>query len=219
MATTEELQSRINRIYAAIEATVEKDISKIPIKRKNPFPPELNLPQPESYWDFSGGMSQGEMQNIAWSAIHNIAVFYNYCRTWAEKNNIPREEVDFITDNSLALRVLRDLDNNDKHPTARANSSGLFPKLGRVFRGARLARRNDQQGLSINSIVGATMNPATTIEIFAEVVDSRTGEHIGRLDEILIGGLSGWEYFLTKHNLLSQNVPQDPQASDEEEKQ
>lgn len=124
--TTEELSARLQRIYAAIGAVIDKQATAT-------FKPKVEL-APDGYlqsaeWSFGAGVPAAESQIIAWTAIHNTAMFYDHCLHWAQSNGVAADEVHAVTANCLALRIIRDLYNSDKHPQGRPNTSGLSPKL------------------------------------------------------------------------------------------
>lgn len=77
----DELIMRTSRIYAAIHAVEEMDLSKLKgqVVETDKFAGAWN--------DFSGGLSEAEMSNLAHSLIHNIANLPNHLRKWVGRND------------------------------------------------------------------------------------------------------------------------------------
>ena len=82
MTTTDDLNQRLDRIYAAIEAVKESDLSKIPPKivTGEGF---LAISQ-----DFRGSLSDADLSNSAHTLIHNIANLPDHLKRWAAKNRV-----------------------------------------------------------------------------------------------------------------------------------
>ena len=76
----DDLKGRIERIYEAVNAVVETDISK--------FMPKVikDGNRIGFYQDWSGGLSSAEIENIAHILIYNVANLKEHLRGWAERN-------------------------------------------------------------------------------------------------------------------------------------
>ena len=84
----DELLSRIDRIYASVDANQEFDMTKLP---------GIVWQQQSVVWlyqDFRSGLSQPEIQNIAHSLIHNIANLKGHLRRWARQNGTDPATID-----------------------------------------------------------------------------------------------------------------------------
>jgi hypothetical protein len=84
----DDLIFRIQRLYAAIGATEETDIGKFKARVIN----DGRLRG--IYQDWSGGLSDEELSNIAHSLIHNIANLKGHLRKWAHRNGKDKIKVD-----------------------------------------------------------------------------------------------------------------------------
>ena len=77
--TVEELLARVARIYASVDAIQEFDMTKLP----------ATVRQDQGYisvsQDFTGGLTQAEIDNVAYSLIHNIANLHDHLRRWARR--------------------------------------------------------------------------------------------------------------------------------------
>lgn len=191
----DELLHRLNRIYAAIDAVFEGDLTR--------FPPKLFEDEKHfgMYQDFMGGLSDADIENLAQSVIANIASFGNHLRRWAVRNGHDRNRVDETISKSLALQVITDLWDAEKHgPPRDGGHSGKTPKLVGVRRTLSL-RVGGEQG----SAVGVSFGPSgpkvsgsgsAAVIVKGEVLDYE-GTVIGDLYELEVEALKAWEQELT----------------------
>jgi hypothetical protein len=199
LVMTATLSDRLQRLYAAIGEVIDKDDVKN-IKPQFTYGPDGSWSAVR--WNFSDGMTTAELANKAWTAIHNTATLYNHCRTWAQRNGIAADEVDAVTANCLALRIIRDLDNSDKHPEARPNTSGLSPKLQNVTRALRITAPPGGQVKVFVPIGGGVSGEGASLAIVGAVVNDRNGQVVHRFPEVIEEGLAAWEAFLRSKNVL-----------------
>ncbi len=186
-----ELANRLRRIHAALGATVEEDLEKLEPK----FIDSDNVKG--VFQDFSGGLSPEELQNIAFSLIHNIANLHDHLRRWASRSGAPTNVVDDAVDKSLALKILKDLSNADKHgyPPRDGGHSGQSPRLEGVRRSLRITAP-PKKGVEI------TMGPRGTPQVSGEgsarailngqVLDG-DGNPIGELMDLATQAITAWE--------------------------
>jgi hypothetical protein len=126
-----EIEVRIRELFAAIEATYEDDLTGI---------------RPEAFADggfsleFSGGLSDAEIANLAHQAIYHVAHFKNPLKKWVKDNAQNPEKVERTIGASDDLALVDDLANIHKHgyPLGRYRS-GKEPHLSKVTRGMKLA--------------------------------------------------------------------------------
>lgn len=122
--TPDELMPRIKRIYSSIDALQELDLAKLPAQ----------VMQSDRvvaiFQDFKGNLSQEEIENAAYTVIHNIANLQDHLRRWAHHNGHNKARVDDAFTASAALKIVKDLSNNDKHgPPRDGGHSGVAPRL------------------------------------------------------------------------------------------
>ena len=198
--SNDKVLDRLHRIYAAVSATVEGDLSR--------FPPKVvsNERGVAMYQDFLGGLNAAQLSNLAHSVIHNIANFQYHLRRWAANNGHDPKAVDQVLGKSAPLQLLKDLSNNDKHgyPPRNGGHSGRTPKLKDVTRVLRLTT-----GTGAGSGIAVYFTPqgpkqvasggsGSAVVITGQVVDG-SGSRLGDLHDIEDEALKVWEQEL--HNL------------------
>ena len=192
----DDLISRVQRLYAAIGATEETDISKFMPKVIN------DGSRVGFYQDWSGGRSDAELANTAHILIYNIANLKDVLKKWAVRKGKDKTEVDNAFKSSQALKIIKDLSNNDRHgydPKKRGNS-GKSPRVDRITSIMRMTTK-PQKG----SFVSLTLNRQGVPQIAgsgtAEVIITgdildRAGNKIGDLHETALEAVKIWESVL-----------------------
>jgi len=144
----DELTNRIKRIYTAVDAVVETDISKLKPKiikhgKRTGF-----------YQDWTGGRSNAEIENNAHILIHNVASLKDHLKKWAKNNGKDKNKVDDAFNNSQVLRIIQDLWNNDKHgyPPRDGGYSGMSPRVDKINTIMRMTTK-PEKGSSIGSLM------------------------------------------------------------------
>jgi len=179
-------------MYAAVAASEEPDLSKLPARviRTDRI---LGV-----YQDFSGGLKDEEIANLAYSLIQNIANLEDHLRGWAVRNGKDKSLVDQAFKASFALQVIKDLSNNDKHgyPRRGKGYSRRSPKLVNPRRILRMTT-----GEKKGSAVALTMAPDGTPRklgsgsakaiVTGEVVDDRD-VNIGDLHDLASKAVDDW---------------------------
>lgn len=191
--TAEELIRRNSRIYAAIGALQESDLSQLPGRVFQ------NDRVTALFQDFSGNLKQEDIENAAHTVIHNIANLQDHLRRWAHHNRKDKTKVDEAFDASLDLRIMKDLSNNDKHgyPPRDGGHSGLSPVLKDVRRVMQL-RTGATPGSSVTMTFGPGGVPKVSGSgtaqaiITGEVVD-KDQNLVGDLFEIQDRAVRAWE--------------------------
>lgn len=186
----DQLAQRLDRIYSALDEVRETDLTTFevaPLEWKG---------QNTLGVDFRGGLSDQQLSNLAYSAIHNVAHLEGHLIRWARSRGVTSDLVPSGIAKVKALQVVIDLSNNDKHgyPPRDGGRSGLAPQLGEVERFMQM---------SVGSSVGVRFGPAGTarfegsglVVISGKVVD-RAGNVIGELHELLHEAVRTWEAVL-----------------------
>ena len=194
--------NRLRRIHAALDATVEEDLEKLEAKL-------IATEEGRSlHQDFSGGLSPSDLENLAFSLIHNIANLHDHLRRWAADTDA-REKVDDAFDMSLPLKIVKDLSNFDKHgPHRNDGHSGLAPQLRGVNRVLRITAQ-PEKGVAI------TMGPRGTPQVTGggsakaivtgDVVDS-DGKRIYELMSLATEAIIAWETVAKDLGLQAQDA-------------
>lgn len=197
----DEIIQRISRIYAAIGHIEENDPKKLRAKfiQTN----KVNI----FVQDFRGDFSDEDLCNYAHTVIHNIANLQDHLKRWAKSNHHNKTKVDETFKDSLDLKIVKDLSNNDKHgyPPRDNGYSGKCPKLININRVMKM-----QTQPKTGSTVVMTLRADGTPKIFGDstakaiitgdVVD-KTSKLIGELHDIAIKALEAWRKLLLDFGL------------------
>ena len=192
----DDLTLRVKRLYSAIEATEETDISKF-------LPKVINAGHKKSFsQDWGGGLNEAELTNIAHSLIYNIAHFDAHLKKWADRNSKDKTKVNYMFKDSLSLRIIKDLSNYDKHSYPRRNGgySGKSPRVDQFRRIMQMTTKPEK-----NSFVAFTFTrqgvPKVSGDGTAKVIVSgdildKDGNNIGDLHKTALEAVEAWEKVL-----------------------
>ncbi len=199
--STEDLNHRIRRIYASIDALEKADLSK--------FPPNTidKGDQVGFLQDFTGGLSEEELANTGYVAVHNIANLQGHLRQWTVRNVRDKSRVDAVFRGSRALQLVQDLSNNDKHgyPPRDGGYSGIGPRIVGFERVMRLTTKAEAGSSVI--VVATPQGPrqasgsgTARVLITGDVVD-KDGNAVGDLYEVGLEAVETWEELLKEFEL------------------
>ena len=198
----DDVLARLHRIYAAIDAVLEDDLTK--------FLPHIFLDEKHfaMYQDFVGGLTPAELLNLAHSVVHNIANLRDHLRRWAAKNGHNPSRIDQAISHSVPLQIITDLSNNDKHGYPRnAGHSGKAPQLAEIRRVLRLTTAAEA-GSSVMVILTpsgpkqVSGSGSTNVAVSGQVVDAY-GTVIGDLYDLEVEALKAWEQELKDLGILT----------------
>ena len=149
------------------------------------------------------------MSNIAYTAIGNIANLRNHLYAWAGRKGMDPEPITNAVRQSMALQILIDLANNERHgypPQPGRSQSGRNPRLAEVNRVLRIS-----SGSEPNSGAFVTFSPtpkatvvgtgSASVVITGTIVDG-VGNVIVQLDAVLVEGTKAWEDLLPMIGLI-----------------
>jgi len=195
---SDELTLRIKRIYEAVDAVAETDISK--------FMPKVikDGNRIGFYQDWSGGRSNAEIENTAHILIYNVANLKDHLRKWADNNGKDKAKVNAAFRGSQALKIVKDLSNNDRHgyDPVRKGNSGKTPRVDKINTIMRMTTKPEK-----GSSIGFTLNRQGVPQIIgngnAKVIITGdilggNGVKIGDLHETLLKAINDWEKVLTE---------------------
>lgn len=181
-----DLKQRIQRLYAAVNQTVEEDLTKLPAKvavRNKTF---------TVFQDFSGGKSRAQLENELQTIVALVAGLEYHLQRWASHNGKSTEYVSHTFRASRSLQIVHDLWNVEKHgypmPHGRDRSK-IAPRLVDISSVMRLSTL-PKKGSWITMRMGKRGTPVTSGDgtaravVTAEVVD-RYGSKVGDVDELL----------------------------------
>jgi len=194
-----EIQERIHDIYAAVEKT------ETPLTSSQVIAQELLAPGSKTVVgykvDFDIERTDAELRSIVRSAIHNIAAFFEWAKHYATGHSIATDvEVQAVEDGSLALRIARDLDVNDKHPLASKNTSGVNPAIANLKNGLKVKPGGTITFQMFQGPLKVTSNDGL-VTVEGEVINSKTGQLVMDLGSFFDDALMVWEVFLRAHGI------------------
>ncbi len=197
-----ELQSRIERAYAAVTATAIR--GPVLTFQNRPIIENDKMTALQSY--SSRNFSAADTRNTAQTAIDNLAKLYDATIGWAKGAGIPESDVKAVTSDCLPLLVIRDLYNLDKHPdSGQTSTSNLHPGLTDVR--IVLQLRPNQPGSMLMQAVAdgsITTFEGFDLQLFGEIRNRLTGDYVVLLQETLELGLRAWEKILVSKGVMSQ---------------
>jgi len=199
----DDVLARLHRIYAAIDAVLEGDLTKF---LPHIFQDETHFAM---YQDFVGGLTPAEVSNLAHSVIHNVAHLRYHLRRWAAKNGHNPSRIDQAISHSVPLQIITDLSNNDKHgyPPRNAGHSGKAPQVAEITRVLCLTTAAEA-GSSVMVILTPSGpkqfsgSGSTNVAASGQVVDGY-GTVIGDLYDLEVEALKGWEQELKDLGILT----------------
>ncbi|MBI5290209.1 MAG: hypothetical protein HY873_14650 [Chloroflexi bacterium] len=198
---TDNLHQRIGRIYAAFDAAEEQDMANL---RAQALKSDRFV---GGFQDFSGGLTPAEIENVAYSLIHNVTNVGNHARGWAKTNGKNPGLVDDAVKASFEIRVIMDLSNRDKHgPPRDRGHSRRSPTLVDVRRVLEL-RTGSEKGSSVGMTLNADGTPrivgsgSAKAVLTGRVLDDE-GSFIGDFDSLVRAAVGHWEQLLRQLGAL-----------------
>ena len=192
----DDLISRVQRLYTAIGATEEADISK--------FIPTVisDAKRVSLYQDWRGGRSDAELANTTHILIYNIANLKDLLKKWAVQNGKAKTKVDDAFRNSPALKIIKDLSNNDRHgydPKKRGNS-GKSPRIDNINTVMQMTTKSEKGSftsltLDRQGVPRIAGSGTAKVIITGDILD-KDGNKIGDLHKTALEAVMIWESVL-----------------------
>ena len=195
---------RVRRLCAAVDSTVERDMSKLPAK----------VISTEKGWgvfqDFSGGRSSEELENDFFGIINNLANLEYLLEKWAHHNGRDKTKVRAVFTASRSLQIVHDLWNWNKHGPAR-NSDGTRSKLAPTVRNIRrdmtlqtLAKKGSWVTMTLGpgGIPQKDGDGTAEARITGDVVDNM-GQHVGDARKIILDAVTDCERLMREYGLMT----------------
>jgi len=188
-----DLTQRLERVYAAIGETMTREPEKLrpSISRR---PGVISI-------SFDGGLSPAQLENAAMQAVFHVAHLRDHLKRWAKAHQQNPSLVDEAVEASLALKVLLDLANADKHGGSARDGgfSGLSPTLTGVTRCLRLTGGPEPPVIEFPLSPSGEYMPGiqgdAAAVITGDILD-QGGNRIGDLNAFLVDGLGVFEQLL-----------------------
>ena len=190
------LLERVRRIYSAIGAVEERD------------PKKLKATVIETkmirgvFQDFRGGLTDEEMSNYAHMLIHNIANLRDHLRGWAAHHGKDKARVDDTIKASIALQIIADLSNNDKHPYpprdgGHSRRSPRLVEIRRVMQLKTQAKKGSTVGMTLGpGGVPRLLGDGTAKAVITGDVLDKDGKPMGDLYDTACKAVEAWEGLL-----------------------
>ena len=202
--TQDDLLNRLHRIYAAVSATEEFDMTKLPARVYR------SGNTVGVFQDFMGGLSEHDIANAAQSVIHNIASLHDHLKKWTRANGRDETKVECTFRNSADLRIVRDLWDLEKHGGERRDGgySKKAPRLADVRRQMVLTTQP-----KVGSFVTMAFRPdgapkiggdGSAKAIITADVLAKNGQRLGDLFEIEKRCVKAYEALLKDYGVLKR---------------
>jgi hypothetical protein len=163
-----QLAAKIERLRAAIHVAEERDVTRVKVKVTEASD------RIEMHHDFRAGLSDPQIQNLAWQIVRSIADLKDHIRAWAVANKKAKEDVDRALHGSQELAIIMDLANYDKHgghDRQGGQWSGTWPELKNVRRGLRITT-----AAAPGAMAGIQLLPNGDIQTFGDTAITVLGE-------------------------------------------
>lgn len=208
--TEAEIKRRLSRVYAAFGD-------------KSEFKPEDFEPTVEELegggfiisQDFTGGRSQENLYIDAASIINEIMGIRDRAKAWLTGNGRDSKKVDAFVKSELAVALVHDLANTDKHGKLDAPPfSGYMPSLAQVHRATTLkydpatgtyASSGTFTGPAFDALTGKTLSTGSSSDVetvLASDIQDEYGNKVGELQKVLPDAIYKWEQFLVSNGLV-----------------
>lgn len=204
MQHDDDLIFRVERLYAAVAATEEPDLTRLKPKMV------IQSGMRGFHQDFAGGLNRAQIANLGEGLIYSIAHFGAHLQKWLQDRAGTRREaqkaahvVRRVRDGSFELRIMMDLADIDKHAfAARRSHSGKFPRLENVRRCLQLTTRPVK-----GSVVAVVFTPqgipvpmgdgTAMVVVTGDILD-KSGATIGDLHTMAKAAVHAWEVALAE---------------------
>ncbi|MCH7903983.1 MAG: hypothetical protein IH944_05375 [Armatimonadetes bacterium] len=190
------IEERLERLYSAIDERADVDLQKhvrvklVGTPGKEPFEAKIS---------FDGVEDRAGKSRVIISINENLA---NLKDNLKNRLGARRELVEEFIDTNVALQLLIDLANANKHgyPLTRTERSGRSPRLENIGCSC-VVPPGETFGINLKSgqVIGSEK---CRIEITADVVD-KAGEPICKWSSLINDAIEGWETFMRQHNISS----------------
>jgi len=207
--TEDEIRARLVRVFAALDD-------------KSSFKPEDVKVEVRAVedglvfeHDFRSGRSQANLDTDAASIINEIMGLCDRTKAWLKKRGDDPKKVDDFIKSELAVALVHDLANADKHgQSGRSPISGHKPKLVKVSRATTLkydpstgtyAETGQYIGPTLDTWTGQIVGSGTSTNLETVLVSDIEDEHgnkIGELQKVLPDAAHRWEQFLVSEGLV-----------------
>lgn len=205
------LSHRVRRLYAGLERTAPTTIDSIPLKvwRTNKLVGVCH--------DFSGGESPDDIREVLTQIAYNIAHVKDPLKKYLSDKARDLKMVERFIDGSLALKILIDIANREKHgyPSDRPSRSGKDPCLGGVGRSLRLQTGTEENSSAVYTIDPKTGQPVVmttggasgAVVYWGEVRDKNSAV-VGDILDFARDALEDWERLFSSLDISLGHLPE-----------
>ena len=194
-----DLDSRIKRLNHSLGKEYELDIkSQVKVSRK------VNNDVHEIGFSF-GAMDETEIIDRIFNVVNNIASLKDHLKNKLMANSKDPNLVEDMINNSMALKLILDLWNQDKHgyPLTKTNRSKLNPKIVNVGQGLIISN-GDKASVSFTiteNDASYTSSQNAAVVISGDVIDEYE-KFIVSVEDMFRQGVLDLENFLKSQGLI-----------------
>jgi len=183
---SDELLARLARINAALDATVERDLTEF---RATETVDERGFRLSQ---DFLRDSTPAQLANDAASVFDNIAKIKNHMIGWCNRNGHDRARIDALIKRCVDLQICLDLADLDKHGGRPVKHTGLKLTLSAITRALRLipsAERGTPLAAKLSAKGTQIMGDGVADVIMVADITDTDGNKIGDLRKTCMGAL------------------------------
>jgi hypothetical protein len=199
---TNRLIGKIERMRAAIGVAQDKDLGK--------YPPKIvqTANMISMSHDFSGGLTQAEIENMTWAVIRAISDLYDHLRKWARANGHNKDAVDGAVRGSFELALVIDLANFDKHGghDRDGGKTGASPLLENIRRAVRMRTEATPGAMAGVRLTPTGIQPIGDPKGLAVIVTGDIKLKDGRaleLEYVQTRAMEAWEQLLAQFGVTA----------------
>ncbi len=196
---TNDINKRMERVYLSLGQRFDKNIVE-----------STNIEHLTNGSNFQvkisfGGENKAELYNQAFTIISNIAKLKDHLKNIHQKKGGNKQDIEKEINLSEHLKLIIDLDNQEKHGELKESRSNKFPYLNDIDRA--LSMRSDEQSkngahFTLNPFNGECEYEGNLAIVIIAEVKAKDGTIICSFDELITKSMDKWEEIIKKYNLL-----------------
>jgi len=188
----------MERVYLSIGQRLDRDIEKH-LKIKH----ESDGKHGQVTISF-GGKEKAENSNEIFAIISNVTKLKDHFKNLYASKGGDVKLIESDIESSEYLKLLIDLDNQEKHYNLKKSRSGKYPYLDRIGRSLSIkAGQPSQKGsFTVDPFTGDFKTEGDVIVILTADIKDKAGVKICSFDELIDKSMEKWGEVIKKYNLI-----------------
>jgi len=193
-----DIKNRMERVYLSIDRRLDDNIKEhITIKHK----------ENGKHWQVMisfGEENKAEILDQIFIIISHIAKLKDHLKNLYKSKGGNAQLIEDEVEFSEYLKLVIDLDNQEKHGRLKNSRSKKYPYLSEVDRAlsARAGGQGQSSSFSINPFTGQFETEGNVVITITAEIKSKDGIVICSLDELINKSMEKWEEIIKKYNLV-----------------